>query len=114
MSSSTEASWELILSPSTSWAITPKTPAAPCSLILRGRNAGQFDVLTTDFASFAVTPNQRATANLLNAVQLDPGAANFISFLDKQPFASLPADFNKISPDVLSSLYEIGFSQGLP
>jgi outer membrane autotransporter protein len=67
-------------------------------------------VSTTDFASFAFTPNQRAAANLLDAVQLDPKAVNLIDFLDKQPFASLPADFNKISPDVLSSLYEIGFS----
>jgi hypothetical protein len=41
-------------------------------------------VSTTDFRSFAFTPNERAAANLLDAVQLDPRAANLISFLDKE------------------------------
>jgi hypothetical protein len=67
-------------------------------------------VSTTDFASFAFTPNQRAAANLLDAVQLDPKAANLISFLSKEPFVSLPADFNKISPDGLTAFDEISFS----
>jgi outer membrane autotransporter protein len=67
-------------------------------------------VTTTDFSSFAFTPNQRAAANLLDSVQLDPRAANLISFLDKEPFANLPGDFNKISPDGLSAFYEISFS----
>jgi outer membrane autotransporter protein len=67
-------------------------------------------VSTTDFRSFALTPNQRAAADLLDAVQLDPRAANLISFLEKQPFANLPGDFNKISPDGLSAFYEISFS----
>jgi hypothetical protein len=52
----------------------------------------------TDFASFALTPDQKAAANLLGAVQLDPRTANLISFLDKEPFANLPRDFDKISP----------------
>jgi outer membrane autotransporter protein len=67
-------------------------------------------VTTTDFASFAFTPNQRAAANLLDAVELDPRATNLISFLNKEPFADLPGDFNKISPDGLSAFYEISFS----
>ena len=67
-------------------------------------------VTTTDFSSFAFTPNQRAAAKLLDAVQLDPKAANLISFLNKEPFANLPGDFNKISPDDLSAFYEISFS----
>jgi outer membrane autotransporter protein len=67
-------------------------------------------VTTTDFSSFAFTANQRAAANLLDAVQLNPKAANLISFLDKEPFANLPRDFNKISPDGLTAFYEIGFS----
>ena len=58
-----------------------------------------FVVSTTNFSSFALTPNQRAAASLLDAVQLDPGAANLISFLNKEPFANLPEDFNKISPE---------------
>jgi outer membrane autotransporter protein len=67
-------------------------------------------VTTTDFASFAFTPNQRAAASLLDAVQLNPRAANLISFLNKEPFANLPGDFNKISPDGLTAFYEISFS----
>jgi fibronectin-binding autotransporter adhesin len=67
-------------------------------------------VSTTDFRSFALTPNQRAAASLLDAVQLDPRAANLIAFLSKEPFADLPGDFQKISPDGLSAFYEISFS----
>jgi hypothetical protein len=51
-----------------------------------------------------------AAANLLDAVQLDPRAVNLISFLDKEPFANLPGDFEKISPEGLTAFYEIGFS----
>jgi hypothetical protein len=51
-----------------------------------------------------------AAANLLDAVQLDPRAVNLISFLDKEPFANLPGDFEKILPEGLTAFYEIGFS----
>ena len=43
-------------------------------------------------------------------MQLDPRAANLISFLNKEPFANLPGDFEKISPDGLTAFYEISFS----
>jgi autotransporter-associated beta strand protein len=49
-------------------------------------------IVTTDFRSFAFTPNQSAAGNLLDAVQLDPKAANLISFLNQEPFANLPND----------------------
>ena len=77
---------------------TPGTPSAPTV------------VITTDFSSFAFTPNQSAAANLLDAVQLDPRAADLISFLNTEPFANLPNDFQKISPEGLTAFYEIGFS----
>ena len=64
----------------------------------------------TDFRSFALTPNQGATASLLDAVQLDPRAANLVAFLEKVPFANLPNTFREISPEGLSALYEISFS----
>jgi outer membrane autotransporter protein len=67
-------------------------------------------IITTDFRSFALTPNQSAAANLLDAVQLDPKAANLISFLNTEPFANLPNDLQKISPDGLTAFYEISFS----
>jgi hypothetical protein len=54
--------------------------------------------------------NQMAAANLIDAVQLDARAANLVSFLDTEPFANLPNDLQKISPDGLTSFYEIGFS----
>jgi outer membrane autotransporter protein len=61
-------------------------------------------------ASFALTPNQRAAAGLFDAVHLDPRAANLISFFNQEPFANLPGDFERISPDGLTALYEISFS----
>jgi outer membrane autotransporter protein len=61
-------------------------------------------------ASFALTPNQLAAANLVDAVHLDPRAANLISFLNQQPFANLPGDLERISPDGLTAFYEISFS----
>ncbi len=36
--------------------------------------------------------------------------ANLISFLDQEPFANLPADLEKISPEGLTAFYEIRFS----
>src|SRR6202041_518875 len=80
---------------------TPVTPVTPGKPVV---------VVTTDFSSFALTPNQSAAANLLHAVQLDPRANNLISFLNTEPFADLPNDLQKISPDGLTSFYEIGFS----
>jgi outer membrane autotransporter protein len=61
-------------------------------------------------ASFALTPNQLAAGRLLDAVHQDPRAANLISFFNTEPFANLPDDLEKISPDGLTSLYEISFS----
>ena len=61
-------------------------------------------------ASFALTPNQLAAANLLDAVPVVPRTANLISFLDQEPFANLPSDLEKISPEGLSAFYEITFS----
>jgi fibronectin-binding autotransporter adhesin len=67
-------------------------------------------ISTTDFNSFALTPNEHAAGSLLNAVQQDPRAANLIAFLDKVPFADLPNTLHQISPDSLSAFYEISFS----
>jgi outer membrane autotransporter protein len=61
-------------------------------------------------ASFALTPNQLAAANMIDGVHVDPRAANLISFLSQEPFTNLPEDFEKISPDSLTSFYEISFS----
>ena len=64
----------------------------------------------SDFVSFARTPNDRAAANLLDRIALDPRAAELINFLFNEPLSNLPGDLERISPDSLSSLYEISFS----
>jgi autotransporter-associated beta strand protein len=61
-------------------------------------------------ASFALTPNQLAAASLIDAVHLEPSAANLMSFLSAQPLANLPNAFQQISPDGLTAFYEISFS----
>ena len=66
--------------------------------------------VTLDFDSFARTPNERAAANILDNIQLDPAAADLLSFLYKQPESELPRDLYLISPDALSAFYEISFS----
>ena len=67
-------------------------------------------IMTTDFASFALTANQSAIGRQLNNVQLEQKDSELIDFLQNEPFANLPADFDKISPESLSALYEISFS----
>ncbi len=67
-------------------------------------------ITTIDFASFAQIPNQRAAASLLDGAQLNPRASNLMSFLYKEPFANLPSDFARISPESLTAFYEISFS----
>ncbi len=80
---------------------TPPPPSPPGPPIV---------VSITDFASFAFTPNQRAAAHLLDATQLDPRAANLVSFFNQEPFADYQSDFDKISPQGLTAFYEITFS----
>lgn len=61
-------------------------------------------ITTVDFASFALTPNQRAAANLLDDVQLDSRASNLMSFLYKEPFSATTqagADFREMPTPVL-------------
>src|SRR6202022_3620676 len=55
-------------------------------------------------------PNQIAVANALDRVSTDPRESRLLSFLYQEPTINLPADFDKIAPDELSSLYEISFS----
>jgi outer membrane autotransporter protein len=67
-------------------------------------------ITTINFASFAQTPNELAAAELLNAVELDPKAANLIAFFLRQPFTNIPGDLAVISPESLTSFYEFSFS----
>jgi outer membrane autotransporter protein len=81
-------------------------------LALGGLVYGQNSVLLEfqSAAAFALTPNQRAAARLLDAVQMDPRATNLISFFNQESLENLPGDFEKISPDGLTAFDEISFS----
>ncbi|MFZ3376558.1 MAG: autotransporter domain-containing protein [Chthoniobacterales bacterium] len=78
--------------------------------LLYGSNSVILDFLNALFTPFAKTPNQVAVANALDRVSTDPRESRLLSFLYQEPAINLPADFDKIAPDELSSLYEISFS----
>src|SRR6478672_352255 len=78
--------------------------------LLYGSNSVILDFLSALFTPFAKTPNQIAVANALDHVSTDPRESSLLSFLYREPTINLPADFDKIAPDELSSLYEISFS----
>jgi YVTN family beta-propeller protein/autotransporter-associated beta strand protein len=78
--------------------------------LLYGSNSVILDFLSALFAPFAKTPNQIAVANALDRVSTDPRESSLLSFLYREATINLPADFDKIAPDELSSLYEISFS----
>jgi autotransporter-associated beta strand protein/YVTN family beta-propeller protein len=78
--------------------------------LLYGSSSVILDFLSALFTPFAKTPNQIAVANALDRVSTDPRASSLLSFLEREPTINLPADFDKIAPDELSSLYEISFS----
>jgi hypothetical protein len=64
----------------------------------------------SNFTAFGQTPNQLAVAKQLDKVAFDPREAQLLSFLQNEPIGNLAADFDKISPDSLSALYEISYS----
>jgi outer membrane autotransporter protein len=68
------------------------------------------EFLLPGFTPFALTPNEKAVARELDKVALDPRETQLISFLRTEPIGNLPGDFERISPDSLSALYEISFS----
>jgi fibronectin-binding autotransporter adhesin len=58
-----------------------------------------------------LTPNEQAVAENLDRSVGDSRAADLIGFLDTEPLANLPHDYDLIAPEELASIYEIGFSQ---
>jgi outer membrane autotransporter protein len=66
--------------------------------------------IASNFTAFAQTPNQLSVATQLDAVAFDPRETQLIAFLENEPLGNLAADFEKISPDSLSAIYEISFS----
>ena len=90
-----------VLDPFSTSLISPELVYFPNSVVLE---------FASDFTAFAQTPNQRAVAIQLDAVAFDPRETQLISFLQNEPLGNLGTDFEKISPDSLSAIYEISFS----
>jgi outer membrane autotransporter protein len=67
---------------------------------------------TESFSHFAstqnLTPNEKAVAGNLDRVTHDPRAETMLSYLDFRPLRELPSDFDRISPDALTSIFTIG------
>jgi outer membrane autotransporter protein len=57
-----------------------------------------------------LTPNQNSVAQDLDTVLANPKARPLISFLDNQAIGNLPYDFDLISPDQLTAIYNISFA----
>jgi fibronectin-binding autotransporter adhesin len=81
--------------------ITPPTPPTPPS---------PPKITTINFASFAQTPNELASAELLDAVELNPRFSGLLSLFLSQPFFDIPNELAIIAPESLTSFYEISFS----
>jgi len=63
-----------------------------------------------DFVTAACNPNSVAVARALNSAVGDPRAAGLITFLDNQPLNQLCADFTLISPEALTSVFDLAVS----
>ncbi len=90
-----------VLDPFSTSLISPELVYFPNSVVLE---------FASNFTAFAKTPNELAVAAQLDRVAFDPRETQLLSFLQNEPIGNLAADFEKISPDSLSALYEISFS----
>jgi outer membrane autotransporter protein len=73
-------------------------------------NAVQLEGTQGSFTEVACNPNTLAVAKVLDSVVGDPRAAGLIEFLDTQPLPELCPDLNLISPEELTSIFNIGVS----
>jgi outer membrane autotransporter protein len=73
-------------------------------------NAVELTGTQGDFVTAACNPNSVAVARALNSVVGDPRAAALITFLDNQPLNQLCADFTLISPEALTSVFDLAVS----
>jgi len=66
------------------------------------------------FQSYAglpgLTPNQYAVGRALDGVAGNAGFANLFNFLDNESIGNLPHDYDLISPEQLTSIFNISFS----
>jgi autotransporter-associated beta strand protein len=79
----------------------------PNAVLLEGQQ-GSF----TQIPGVTLTPNQLAVGNMLNSAVGNPAAAPLIAFLNSQPVANLPNDYNLIAPTQISSVNATAVSVG--
>lgn len=70
----------------------------------------KINVLQTDFAAFALTPNQRAVTLNLDADWANPSMETLIHALNALPGSSLPAAFDRIAPEEYAALVRVAQS----
>ncbi len=83
--------------------------------VVYGSNDVSLQVRQGSFAALgtqvSLTPNQRTVANELDQVVFHSSQKKLIAFLNGEPLANLPRDFDLIAAEELASVYSIGFSQ---
>jgi len=89
--------------------LDPFSPLIPLNLLYE-QNSVVLGFTTSNVASFALTPNERAAGSLIDKIQTNPKASDLIAFLFSEPASNVPGDLAIISPDGLTSFYEISFS----
>ena len=57
-----------------------------------------------------LTPNQRAVAGALDEAGRNQRAGQLLDFLSTEPLGKLPADFDKIAPEELASIFNLAVS----
>jgi outer membrane autotransporter protein len=76
-----------------------------------GKNSVTFRAVVDSFANLpGLTPNQEAVAQNLDKVLFDPRDAKLLNYLYGQSLNQLPADFDKIGAEGLTSIFAIGTS----
>ena len=76
------------------------------SVVLKGTQ-GSFEKFAE---SSGLTPNEQSVGAALDRAASDHRAASLISYLDGRDLAKLPGDLGSISPDSLTSVYQVGVS----
>ena len=83
--------------------------------VVYGSNEVSLQILQRAFAGLgtlvSLTPNQKSVAAKLDQAASDRGEKKLIAFLNDEPLANLPRDFDLIAAEELQSIYSIGLSQ---
>ena len=83
------------------------------SLVYQGGSVA-IEGVQGSFEKFAdgagLSANQRSVASALDSAAFDRRATSMINYLDEQNLSKLPGDFDAISPEALTSIFQIGVS----